>query len=98
MLQRRDTGKEVPRAFIVIGRQHAAAAQRIRAVGKSGTVQAAAEQRECLVDRDVASLNSAVADQERGSSQRSDSAADKISFHVRPDLLKTANRASNPLQ
>src|SRR5581483_906902 len=70
-----------------------AATQRVRTVRKPGTIEAAAEQGQPLVDRDVIAFEAAVADQEGGAGERSDAAADEVSFHLRDPGQLTNGRS-----
>ncbi len=84
---------ERPQAFVVVGGEHAAAAQHIAVVRAPGAVEAAAEPRQALVDRDVRAGNGAVADEERRRGQRANAAAHEIGLRAAAHRRLPGNRA-----
>ena len=80
--QRRDRLEQIPGAFIVVRRQHAATAQGVAVVGIAAAVQAAAGNRRGFQDRDLASGNAAVADHERRGGKGTDAAANQVGLRI----------------
>ncbi|MHC2837483.1 hypothetical protein ACVINU_000417 [Bradyrhizobium diazoefficiens] len=85
-LERGDARQQVPGAFVMVGSEHASAAQRIGAVREQCAVETAADQRLRLVNHDVAPRQLRVANQERRARERSDATTDEIRLHDLPRL------------
>ncbi|EEF25517.1 conserved hypothetical protein [Ricinus communis] len=88
MLQRRDALEQIPGALVIVGGEHAAAAQRVTAVRIAAAIETAAGDRQRFKDGDIAAGHAGVANHERRGGQRTYAAANQIRFrhHTLPWL------------
>jgi hypothetical protein len=76
--ERLDRAEQRPCAFVIVGREHAAAAQPVAAGRVAAGVQAATRHGVVVVDRDPVAVHAAIANHEGGGGQGADPSADEM--------------------
>jgi hypothetical protein len=87
-----DAIEQGPGAFVMLGRQHPAAAQAIGAIGQPRRVERTAKHMRVLFeDGDLVPVHARVAHQKGSACQRADATADEIRLHCRTSLATGAS-------